>query len=141
MMRIALIGCGNVAPFYIKTLLRYGQLDLIGVMDQDEKRAARFSRYYSVFRYHSLDELLDDRRVELVLNLTNPRSHFEISKACLLAGKHVYSEKLHSPSSTETSSLCYSTVHRTVSMQSRRRRDERSTLLAYILILARQSIR
>src|SRR5713101_8463127 len=92
-MRIALIGCGNVAPFYIKTLRRYRQLDLIGVMDRDEKRATRFSRYYSVFRYHSFDDLLDDRRVELVLNLTNPRSHFEISKACLLAGKHVYSEK------------------------------------------------
>lgn len=62
-------------------------------MDRNEKRAASFSRYYSVFRYHSLAEILDDTRVELVLNLTNPRSHFEITKACLLAGKHVYSEK------------------------------------------------
>src|SRR5439155_9487972 len=69
------------------------QLELVGVMDQDEKRATRFSRYSSVFRYQSLDELLDDTKVELVLNLTNPRSHFEITKACLLAGKHVYSEK------------------------------------------------
>ena len=92
-MRLALIGCGNVAPFYLKTLPKYRQLQLVGVMDQDEERATRFSRYYSVFRYSFLDELLDDTRVELVLNLTNPRSHFEISKACLMAGKHVYSEK------------------------------------------------
>jgi len=92
-MRLALIGCGNVAPFYLKTLPKYRQLQLVGVMDQDEERATRFSRYYSVLRYSSLDELLDDTRVELVLNLTNPRSHFEISKACLMAGKHVYSEK------------------------------------------------
>ncbi len=92
-MRLALIGCGNVAPFYLKTLPKYRQLQLVGLMDQDEERATRFSRYYSVLRYSSLDELLDDTRVELVLNLTNPRSHFEISKACLMAGKHVYSEK------------------------------------------------
>jgi predicted dehydrogenase len=91
--RIALIGCGNVAPFYLKTLRKYPQLELVGVMDRDEKRATSFSRYYSIFRYHCLAELLDDRKVKLVINLTNPRSHFEVTKACLLAGKHVYSEK------------------------------------------------
>jgi predicted dehydrogenase len=44
-------------------------------------------------RFASLDDLLADARVELVLNLTNPRSHFEVTRACLEAGKHVYSEK------------------------------------------------
>jgi len=43
--------------------------------------------------YDSLDELLADPTVEIVLNLTNPRNHYEVSKACLEAGKHVYSEK------------------------------------------------
>jgi predicted dehydrogenase len=91
--RIALIGCGNIAAFYLKTLWKYPQFQLVGVMDRDEKRATNFSRYYSVWRYYSLMEILGDSGVELVLNLTNPRSHFEITKACLLAGKHVYSEK------------------------------------------------
>src|SRR5262249_19068502 len=44
-------------------------------------------------RYESLDELLADSRVEVVLNLTNPSSHYEVSRLTLLAGKHVYSEK------------------------------------------------
>jgi predicted dehydrogenase len=92
-VRVALIGCGSVAPFYLKTFPQHPQLELVGVMDQDEPRAARFSEYYSVPKYRSLDELLQDKKVELVLNLTNPKSHFEISKASLLAGKHVYSEK------------------------------------------------
>jgi predicted dehydrogenase len=39
------------------------------------------------------DALLEDSDVELVLNLTNPRDHFNTTKACLEAGKHVYSEK------------------------------------------------
>ncbi len=43
--------------------------------------------------YRSLQEMLDDPAVALVLNLTNPRSHFSVTKACLEAGKHVYSEK------------------------------------------------
>jgi predicted dehydrogenase len=43
--------------------------------------------------YKSLGEVLNDPRVELVLNLTNPRSHYTVSRACLESGKHVYSEK------------------------------------------------
>jgi predicted dehydrogenase len=105
MTRIAIIGCGSVAPFYLKTLPRHRQLDLIGVMDEDEERATRFSRYYSVSRYRSVDELLDDRRVELVINLTNPRSHFKVSKACLLGGRHVYSEKPLATSFSEAREL------------------------------------
>src|SRR5262249_49461000 len=41
----------------------------------------------------TLRDVLDDPRVELVANLTNPSSHYEVSKAALEAGKHVYSEK------------------------------------------------
>jgi predicted dehydrogenase len=40
-----------------------------------------------------VEELAADAKVELVANLTNPASHFEVSRACLAAGKHVYSEK------------------------------------------------
>jgi predicted dehydrogenase len=69
------------------------ELELVGVMDRDEQRANAFASYYSVPRFRSLDELLIDRRVELVVNLTNPRSHYSVSRACLIAGKHVYSEK------------------------------------------------
>jgi predicted dehydrogenase len=92
-VRIAIVGCGFVADFYMKTLPIHSALELTGVMDRNQDRATRFSSYHSVPVYGSLDELLEDRKVELVLNLTNPRSHFEVSKACLLAGKHVHSEK------------------------------------------------
>jgi predicted dehydrogenase len=92
-MRIALIGCGFVADYYISTLRAYPQLTVAGVMDRNPDRAVHFSQYHGVLLYPSLQALLDDPSVELVLNLTNPRSHFEVSKACLSAGKHVYSEK------------------------------------------------
>ncbi|EKQ70213.1 putative dehydrogenase [Leptolyngbyaceae cyanobacterium JSC-12] len=91
--RIAIVGCGFVADYYVKTLPGHPQLELVGVMDRIQERADKFSAYHSVPAYKSFDELLKDDRVDIVLNLTNPRSHYEVSKACLLAGKHVYSEK------------------------------------------------
>ena len=92
-MRIAIVGCGFVADYYMKTLAGHPQLELVGAMDKDETRASRFSSFHGVPTYPTLDALLNDPKVELVLNLTNPRSHYSVSKACLEAGKHVYSEK------------------------------------------------
>ena len=92
-MRVAIIGCGYVADLYLITIQRHPELELIGVMDQNQSRAERFAAFHSVQAYRSLQELLADSRVEMVINLTNPRSHFAVSAACLLHGKHVYSEK------------------------------------------------
>ncbi len=92
-MQIAIVGCGFVADYYLKTLANYPDLQVAGVMDRVEERATRFSAYHAVPMYRSLAELLADPNVSIVLNLTNPGSHYEISKAALEAGKHVYSEK------------------------------------------------
>jgi predicted dehydrogenase len=92
-MRFAIVGCGYVADFYIDTLPAHPELELLGVFDRDPARAERFARFHGLHRYGSLEELLADRRVELVANLTNPSSHFTVSRAALEAGKHVYSEK------------------------------------------------
>jgi predicted dehydrogenase len=88
-----IVGCGNVASFYCSTIPHHPVLQFVGVMDRDSRRSAAYSAYYSVPKYESLEDVLNDRRVKLVVNLTNPRSHFAVSKACLEAGKNVYSEK------------------------------------------------
>ncbi|UCF30273.1 MAG: Gfo/Idh/MocA family oxidoreductase [bacterium] len=92
-MRLAIVGCGNIAPFYVNTLPLHPRLELVGGTDLDEDRARKFSQYYSIRHYRSLDEILADGSIDLVLNLTNPKSHYAVSRACLEAGKHVYSEK------------------------------------------------
>lgn len=104
-VRIAIVGCGYVADYYLKTLSLHPELDLAGVMDRDAERVARFCAYWRVPSYRSLDELLEDPSVQIVLNLTNPESHFEVSKACLEAGKHVYSEKPLAPRFSEAREL------------------------------------
>jgi predicted dehydrogenase len=92
-MRIAIVGCGYVGDFYVKTLPYHPELELVGVMDRDATRAKRFSSFHKVPRIASLDEVISNPRVDIVVNLTNPASHYEVSKAALDAGKHVYSEK------------------------------------------------
>ncbi len=92
-MKIAIVGCGFVADYYLATLPLHPELQLIGVMDRDRARADHFAERSGVRRYDDLAELLADPDVQLVVNLTNPRNHYEISRAALEAGKHVYSEK------------------------------------------------
>lgn len=90
---IALVGCGFVADYYLTTLAAYPWLRVAGAYDIDAERLAAFTAHYRLRRYDSLEQLLADDRVSIVLNLTNPRAHYAVSRRCLEAGRHVYSEK------------------------------------------------
>lgn len=92
-LRFALIGCGYVADFYMATLGSHASLQLLGVWDRDAARLKAFAAHHGVHAYGSLAEVLADARIQLIANLTNPRSHYTVSRAALDAGKHVYSEK------------------------------------------------
>jgi predicted dehydrogenase len=92
-MRIGFVGCGYVADVYFQSLKKYPHLELVAVTDRDQKRAFEFGAYYSVKTCSTVEALLADPAIEMIVNLTSPSSHFEVSKACLEAGKHVYSEK------------------------------------------------
>jgi predicted dehydrogenase len=92
-MNIAVVGCGWVADSYGKTLENYPELKLVGAYDNNKENLESFSRRWSAKKYTSLEQALNDRSVEMVLNLTNPRSHYQVTQMCVEAGKHVYSEK------------------------------------------------
>jgi predicted dehydrogenase len=92
-VNIAIVGCGYVADMYMQSLRGYPALTLLGVYDRDPARLEAFTRFHTVPAYPTLAALLDDSKVQLVVNLTNPGSHHEVSLAALNAGRHVYSEK------------------------------------------------
>ncbi len=92
-MRIGFVGCGYVADIYIQSLKKYAHLELVAVTDRDQKRAFEFGAYYSVKACSTVEALLADPSIEMIINLTNPSSHYEVSRACLESGKHLYSEK------------------------------------------------
>jgi predicted dehydrogenase len=92
-MNIGIVGCGFVADYYLATLPLHPELRVLGITDRLPERANTLARAWNVPAVDSLDALLGDPRVEMVLNLTNPREHFEVSRRALEAGRHVYSEK------------------------------------------------
>lgn len=93
MTGIAIIGTGFVADYYMTTLANHAGLSLAGVFDRDKARLTQFADYWKVRAYGDLAAVLADPAVSIIVNLTTPESHFEINRAALAAGKHVYCEK------------------------------------------------
>ena len=92
-MKIGIIGCGYVADHYMETLDRHSNLELAGLTDLIAERAQRLATHYDAKIYPDMAAMIADPEVRLIVNLTEPENHFAVSKACIEAGKHVYSEK------------------------------------------------
>lgn len=93
--KIGFVGCGAISGIYLENLTnRFGELEIIGVCDLIRERAENAVEKYHIPKlYNDMHELFADPEVDIVLNITRPYEHFEVSKAALLAGKPVYSEK------------------------------------------------
>lgn len=94
MTSISIIGCGFVADLYMRSFEKFPDLRIASAYDHDAKRMAAFSKFWGVPSAESFEILIRELPAgSLILNLTNPTAHFEITKRCLEAGHHVYSEK------------------------------------------------
>ncbi|NIJ05868.1 putative dehydrogenase [Frigoribacterium faeni] len=91
-MRVGVVGVGVISEQYFATFERLPGLALEAVADLDGERAASVASRLGV-RALTVDELLADDRVDVVLNLTIPAAHAEIALRAIAAGKHVYGEK------------------------------------------------
>ncbi len=89
---VGIIGAGNISGAYLKAMQGFDILDVRGIADMKpevaEKKAAEFG-----IPAMSIDALLADPSVEIVVNLTIPRAHVDVGLRVLAAGKHVYGEK------------------------------------------------
>ncbi|MFW6598423.1 Gfo/Idh/MocA family protein [Propionibacteriaceae bacterium Y2011] len=90
--RIGLVGCGNISANYLVRLADLPNLELAAVCDLSEEAARRVADEHHV-PIRSLEALLADPDIDVVLNLTVPAQHVPVSSAALQAGKHVYQEK------------------------------------------------
>ncbi|SLN22328.1 putative oxidoreductase [Roseivivax jejudonensis] len=103
---ITMIGCGFVADLYARALALHPEIRLAAVWDHDPARLAAFAAHWSLPAARSLDDALASTPADgLVLNLTNPAAHFDITAACLSKGRHVYSEKPLAPDLDEARDL------------------------------------
>ncbi len=91
--KVGVVGCGTISPRYFEHLASYDDIDVIACADLDPDQAESAAERFGVLKACSVDELLADPEVDLVLNLTVPQAHAEVSLAAIHAGKHIYSEK------------------------------------------------
>ncbi|NLA58828.1 MAG: Gfo/Idh/MocA family oxidoreductase [Firmicutes bacterium] len=93
-VKVGIIGCGNISGIYLKNCTQtFEILEVVACADLIHERAQAQAKEYGVPKACSVDELLQDPEIEIVLNLTTPKAHYEVCMAALEAGKHVYVEK------------------------------------------------
>ena len=92
-MKIALIGSGMISGIYLKNLKAYDAIELVGCSDLIPQRANARAEEFGI-RAMTNEEIFSDPEIELVVNTTYPLAHYEVAKQALLAGKHVYTEKM-----------------------------------------------
>jgi len=89
---VGIIGCGNISSTYLTYAPLFKGIRVVACADIDPKAAKAQAEKFGV-RAESVSDLLADKQVDIIVNLTIPQAHFPVTKAALEAGKHVYSEK------------------------------------------------
>ena len=89
---VGIIGCGNISDAYFKLIPLYNNLKVLACTDINMDAAKAKAETYGV-EAQTMDAMLSNPSIDVVVNLTIPDAHFPVSKQALEAGKHVYSEK------------------------------------------------
>lgn len=92
-MRAGIIGAGNISTAYLNNLVRTPDVTVTSIADLDSPRAAQRAAEYGVSWARTVDDLLTDPDIDLVINLTVPAAHVSVGLHAIIAGKHVYGEK------------------------------------------------
>ena len=94
-VKIGFVGCGAISGIYLENITkRFKEIEIIGVCDLIRERAENAVKNYNIPKlYNDMYELFADPEVDIVLNITRPYEHFDVTMAALDAGKPVYCEK------------------------------------------------
>ncbi|KAB0678990.1 Gfo/Idh/MocA family protein [Aureimonas leprariae] len=89
---IGIIGCGNISAAYLKAAKSFPVLAIRALGDQRREAAEARGAEFGI-PVSSVEDILADPQIEIVLNLTIPAAHVEVGLRAVEAGKHVYGEK------------------------------------------------
>lgn len=90
---VGIIGVGNISGIYLENSKVFDAFDVVAVADIDMDRARARAAEYGVPKVCTVDELLADEQIQIVINLTIPDAHGPVALRVLEAGKSVYNEK------------------------------------------------
>ena len=93
-IRIGLLGCGRISQFHLNALKDHADLyDIVAVADLLEDRAQKMAQQYHAVAYSSLEAMLGDENLDLVVLCTPSGLHPAQAKLCAEAGVACLSEK------------------------------------------------
>lgn len=93
--KVAVIGLGDISGIYLKNITKvFKNLELYGVCTHRVEKAREIAAEYGAAKvYETMEEVFQDPQVDIIVNLTRPNEHLEVTMKALEAGKHVYTEK------------------------------------------------
>lgn len=92
-VKVGVIGCGAISGAYLGMAKNFPIVEIAAVADLDEARAKAQAEKFGIGRVCSVEQILKDPSIQVILNLTVPKAHVPIALAALEAGKHTYAEK------------------------------------------------
>ncbi|MHB8062300.1 MAG: Gfo/Idh/MocA family protein [Ruminiclostridium sp.] len=93
-IKVGIIGCGNISGIYLQNLTStFINTEVWAIGDLVEERALAAQQKYNIQNIFTLEEMLNSKDIQIIVNLSTPKDHFGICKKVLEAGKHVYVEK------------------------------------------------
>jgi predicted dehydrogenase len=92
-VKVAVVGCGVISEIYLTNMTsKFSILEVVGCCDIIKERMERRANQYNI-KQMNIEEILNNKDIELVLNITDPVNHHLVSSQVLNAGKNLYSEK------------------------------------------------
>jgi predicted dehydrogenase len=92
-VNVGIIGCGSISAPYVEGCKEFNILNILSCSDIIPEKASELAKKYDIPHTYSIESLLNDKDIQIVLNLTPPLIHSQINKASIQANKHVYCEK------------------------------------------------
>lgn len=91
--KVGVIGCGNISSIYLEMGQTFPVMQIAAVADLLPERASAQAEKYGIPRVMSVDEMLKDPEIEIIVNLTTPGAHADVASRAVEAGKSIYNEK------------------------------------------------
>lgn len=89
---IGIMGCGNISAAYLRLAPLFSGMQIRACADLNEDAAKTRAAEFGI-RAETVDGLTRANDIDIIVNLTVPVAHYDVSRTILEAGKHVYSEK------------------------------------------------
>jgi predicted dehydrogenase len=92
-MTVGVVGCGNISDIYLESPQKFPFFEITSVADLDSDRAIAKAEKHGIEKVATVNGIITDPDIDIILNLTVPGAHYSICAAAIAQGKHVFVEK------------------------------------------------